>query len=66
MNAVEIEQAIKEFSELKFDEDEFPFKFLTAFGNKGTTINRLLSGNNILSCLFILFFIFFKFVTNIF
>ena len=65
MNAVEIEQTIKEFSKLKFDVDEFPFKFLAAFGNKGT-INRLRSGNNILFSSFILFFNFFKFVTNIF
>lgn len=58
MNAVEIKKAITEFSELKFYIDELPFKFLTAFGTKETTINRLCSGNNI--------FILFKFMTNIF
>lgn len=46
MNAVEIEQAISELSELKFDPTEFPFQFLTAFGNKETTIDRLRSGSN--------------------
>ena len=46
MNAVEIEQAVTELSELPFDKDEFAFQFLVAFGNKETTIKRLRAGNN--------------------
>ena len=38
MNAVEIEQAISELSELRFDANEFAFQFLIAFGNKETII----------------------------
>ncbi len=45
MNAVEIEQAISELAELTFDADEFPYAFLTAFGNKATTIKRLRAGS---------------------
>ncbi|OJH43586.1 DNA methyltransferase [Paracoccus sp. SM22M-07] len=44
MNAVEIEQAISELAEQPFDPAEFPYAFLTAFGNKDTTIKRLRSG----------------------
>lgn len=44
MNAVEIEQAISELAEKPFDPAEFPYAFLTAFGNKDTTIKRLRSG----------------------
>jgi hypothetical protein len=44
MNAVEIEQAISELAELPFDAEEFPYAFLTAFGNKETTIKRLRAG----------------------
>ncbi len=44
MNAVEIEQAISELAEKPFDGQEFPFKFLEAFGNKDTTLKRLRSG----------------------
>ena len=44
MNAVEIEQAISELAEQPFNPAEFPYAFLTAFGNKDTTIKRLRSG----------------------
>ena len=44
MNAVEIEQAVTELAEQPFDVAEFPYAFLTAFGNKETTIKRLRSG----------------------
>ncbi len=44
MNAIEIEQAISELAEQKFDAAEFPFAFLMAFGNKETTIRRLRKG----------------------
>nr|WP_246053721.1 type IIL restriction-modification enzyme MmeI [Paracoccus hibiscisoli] len=44
MNAVEIEQAISELAEQPFDPAELPYAFLTAFGNKDTTIKRLRSG----------------------
>lgn len=46
MNAVEIESAVSELAELPFDAAEFPFAFLSAFGNKDVTINRLRAGNN--------------------
>ena len=38
MNAVEIEEAVSELAGAPFDPDEFPFAFLTAFGNKDTTM----------------------------
>jgi hypothetical protein len=38
MNAVEIEEAVSELASAPFDSDEFPFAFLTAFGNKETTV----------------------------
>ncbi|MEP4557810.1 class I SAM-dependent DNA methyltransferase [Cobetia amphilecti] len=44
MNAVEIEEAISALAEQPFDQEEFPFAFLEAFGNKATTIKRLRSG----------------------
>ncbi|TQM94936.1 class I SAM-dependent DNA methyltransferase [Roseinatronobacter monicus] len=44
MNAVEIEQAVSELAEQPFDAAEFPYAFLTAFGNKETTIKRLRTG----------------------
>ena len=44
MNAVEIEQAISELAEKSFDQQEFPFQFLEAFGNKETTLKRLRTG----------------------
>ena len=44
MNAVEIEEAISEVARSPFDREEFPFAFLTAFGNKDTTIKKLRAG----------------------
>ena len=41
MNAVEIEAAVSTLALQSFDGAEFPFAFLTAFGNKETTIKRL-------------------------
>ncbi len=46
MNAVEIEEAVSELAAASFDADEFPFDFLTAFGNKETTIKRLRKGES--------------------
>ncbi|MFN5396318.1 MAG: type IIL restriction-modification enzyme MmeI, partial [Pseudanabaena sp.] len=43
MNAVEIEEAVSRLAEAPFDESEFPFAFLEAFGNKSTTLKRLRS-----------------------
>ena len=45
MNAVEIEEAISDLALQPFDATNFPYQFLTAFGNKDTTIARLRSGN---------------------
>ena len=45
MNAVEIEEAVTELAEKPFDASEFPYQFLTAFGNKGTTLKRLRAGS---------------------
>jgi hypothetical protein len=45
MNAVEIEEAVTELAEKPFDAAEFPFQFLTAFGNKDATIKRLRTGS---------------------
>jgi hypothetical protein len=39
MNAVEIEEAVSALAEQPFDA-QFPFAFLTAFGNKETTVKR--------------------------
>jgi hypothetical protein len=44
MNAVEIDEAITELAGQPFDPATFPYAFLTAFGNKNTTIKRLRSG----------------------
>lgn len=44
MNAVEIEAAVSDLALQPFDGAEFPFAFLTAFGNKETTIKRLRKG----------------------
>lgn len=44
MNAVEIEQAITDLACQPFDQVEFPYAFLQAFGNKETTLKRLRSG----------------------
>jgi len=46
MNAVEIEEAISKLAQQPFNAAEFPLQFLTAFGNKDTTIKRLRTGNN--------------------
>lgn len=46
MNAVEIEAAVSELAFQPFDASEFPFAFLTAFGNKDTTLKRLRTGNS--------------------
>jgi hypothetical protein len=46
MNAVEIEEAVSELAAQPFDAEEFPFAFLTAFGNKGTTVKRLRSASS--------------------
>ena len=46
MNAIEIEEAISKLNEEEFDADEFPYRFLQAFGNKTTTIKRLRSGSS--------------------
>lgn len=45
MNPVEIEEAVTQLAAEPFDRAEFPFQFLTAFGNKKTTIDRLRKGN---------------------
>lgn len=45
MNAVEIEEALSGLATEPFDRAEFPFAFLTAFGNKETTIKRLRKGD---------------------
>jgi hypothetical protein len=42
MNAVEIEEAVSNLE--PFNRAEFPFAFLSAFGNKETTIKRLRAG----------------------
>ena len=46
MNAVEIEEAVSQLVGLPFDPEDFPFAFLEAFGNKGTTIKKLRSGSS--------------------
>jgi len=46
MNPVEIEEAISALAESHFDPAEFPYSFLEAFGNKGTTIKRLRKGES--------------------
>lgn len=45
MNPVEIEEAVSKLTAERFNRAEFPFQFLTAFGNKNTTIDRLRKGN---------------------
>lgn len=44
MNPVEIEEAISQLASDPFDRVEFAYQFLTAFGNKNTTIQRLRTG----------------------
>lgn len=46
MNAVEIEAAISELALQPFDAAEFSYAFLSAFGNKDTTLKRLRTDNN--------------------
>lgn len=46
MNAVEIEEAVSELAARPFDPAEFPYAFLSAFGNKDTTIKRLRAGHS--------------------
>lgn len=46
MNAVEIEEALSALAEAPFEPGEFPYLFLTAFGNKDTTIKRLRKGDS--------------------
>ena len=46
MNAVEIEEAISQLADQPFDNENFPYAFLEAFGNKETTIKRLRSGTS--------------------
>jgi hypothetical protein len=46
MNAVEIEEAVSAMADQPFDAQEFPFAFLTAFGNKETTVRRLRSASS--------------------
>lgn len=43
MNAVEIEEAVSALIEAPFDPAEFPYDFLTAFGNKDATLRKLRS-----------------------
>lgn len=45
MNAVEIAEAVEDLARAPFDRHEFPFAFLTAFGNKETTVKRLRSAS---------------------
>src|SRR6185437_1182176 len=46
MNAVEIEEAVSALAAAPFNAAEFPFEFLTAFGNKETTVKRLRSASS--------------------
>jgi hypothetical protein len=43
MNTVEIEEAVSKLAEAPFDPANFPYAFLSAFGNKETTLKRLKS-----------------------
>jgi hypothetical protein len=45
LNAVEIEEAVSELASAPFDAAEFSFAFLSAFGNKETTVKRLRSAS---------------------
>ena len=44
MNPVDIEEAVSALAAEPFDREEFPYRFLQAFGNKDTTIKRLRKG----------------------
>jgi hypothetical protein len=46
MNAVEIEEAVSRLVVEPFDPTEFPFQFITAFGAKKTTVDRLRKGDS--------------------
>lgn len=46
MNAVEIEEALSALAEAPFEPAEFPYQFLTAFGNKDAAIKRLRKGDS--------------------
>lgn len=46
MNAVEIEEAVSQLVAEPFDAAEFPFQFITAFGAKKTTVDRLRKGDS--------------------
>src|SRR5229473_683098 len=46
MNAVEIEEAISQLADQRFEPQSFPYAFLEAFGNKETTIKRLRAGTS--------------------
>ncbi|MGI8839587.1 MAG: class I SAM-dependent DNA methyltransferase [Caulobacteraceae bacterium] len=45
MNAVEIEEAVSDLAAAPFEARAFPFAFLTAFGNKAVTVQRLRAGS---------------------
>ena len=46
MNAVEIEEAVSQLVVEPFDPAEFPFQFITAFGAKKATVDRLRATKN--------------------
>ncbi len=46
MNAVEIEEAVSDLVQEPFDAAEFPFQFITAFGAKKATVDRLRATKN--------------------
>ncbi len=46
MNTVEIEEEVSNLVADTFDPETFPFKFLEAFGNKPTTIQKLEKGDS--------------------
>jgi hypothetical protein len=46
MNAVEIEEAVSDLVQEPFDAAEFPFQFITAFGAKKATVDRLRAVKN--------------------
>lgn len=49
MNAVEIEEAVSELAAQPFDQADFAYQFLAAFGNKDTTLKKLRAGGSNLS-----------------
>lgn len=46
VNAVEIEEAVSQLVAEPFDPAEFPYQFITAFGAKKTTVDRLRKGDS--------------------